>query len=51
MSVETVVYSLLQDKMLWIGISETQNPETIRDLVVKNAAVVAGSLRQSGLLQ
>ena len=50
-SVETVVYSLLQDKMLWIGISETQNPETIRDLVVKNAAVVAGSLRQSGLLQ
>jgi hypothetical protein len=49
--VETVVYSLAESKLLWIGISETDNPETIRDLVVKNAAVVAGSLRQSGLLK
>jgi len=49
--VETVVYSLAENKLLWIGISETDNPETIRDLVVKNAAVVAGSLRQSGLLK
>lgn len=49
--VETVLYSLLQDKMLWIGISESSNPETIRDLVVKNAAVVAGSLKQSGLIK
>jgi hypothetical protein len=28
-----------------------KNPETIRDLVVKNAAGVAASLRQSGLLK
>jgi hypothetical protein len=50
-SVETVVYSLTEDKLLWIGLTETSNPETLRDLVTDNAAVVAGSLRQSGLLK
>jgi len=50
-SVETVVYSLVEDKLLWVGRSETPNPETIRDLITKSAPVVAGSLRQSGLLK
>ena len=47
----TVLYSLVEDRLVWVGIIETPNPETIRDLVFKNMAVVAGGLRQRGLLK
>jgi hypothetical protein len=49
--IETVVYSLVENKLLWVGTSEMENPESIRDLITRNAPVVAGSLKQGGLLR
>jgi hypothetical protein len=49
--VETVVYSLDEDKLVWAGISETENPEGIKNLVAEVIDAVAKSLREKGLLK
>ena len=49
--VETVVYALDEDKLVWAGISETENPEGIKDLVAEVIDAVAKSLREKGLLK
>ena len=50
-TVETVVYSLIENRLIWVGMSETSNPDTIRELITGNAPVVARSLRESGVLR
>jgi hypothetical protein len=49
--VETVVYALDEDKLVWAGISETENPEGIKELVAQVVDAVARSLREKGLLK
>ena len=49
--VETVVYALDEDKLVWAGISETENPEGIKNLVAEVIDAVAKSLREKGLLK
>jgi hypothetical protein len=49
--VETVVYALDEDKLVWAGISETENPEGIKDLVAEVIDAVAKNLREKGLLK
>ena len=49
--VETVVYALDEDKLVWAGISETENPEGINQLVAQVVDAVARSLREKGLLK
>jgi hypothetical protein len=49
--VETVVYSLAEDKLIWAAMSETSNPESIKELVAQVADAVGKSLRDNGLLK
>ena len=48
--VETLVYSLEQDQLVWAGVSRTVNPDRIDDLVADLAKAVTRQLQKSGLL-
>jgi hypothetical protein len=50
-SVETLVYSLPQDKLLWGGVSETTDPSNL-DSFIKEIVKAAGEeIRKAGVLQ
>ncbi len=49
-SVETLVYSLVQDKLLWAGTSRTTNPANLDSLVNEVADAVAKEMAKQGLL-
>jgi hypothetical protein len=49
--VETLVYSLKQNKLVWGGQSRTTNPEDVDQLVRKLAAAAAKELQKQGLIQ
>ena len=49
-TVETLVYSLTQDKLLWAGTSRTSNPEGIQSLVIEVADAVASQMSKQGLI-
>jgi hypothetical protein len=49
-SIETLVYSLPQNKLLWGGRSKTTNPENIGELVADVAAAAADELERAGLI-
>lgn len=49
-SVETLVYSLPQNKLLWGGQSKTTNPEDVDDLVTEVASAAAKELQHDGLI-
>jgi hypothetical protein len=49
-SVETLVYSLRQNKLVWGGQSTTTNPSSVDRLVHDTAAKVAKELERQGLL-
>jgi hypothetical protein len=49
-SVETLVYSLEQNKLVWSGQSKTTNPEKIDDFVKELADAVADELKEKGLI-
>jgi hypothetical protein len=50
-SIETLVYSLPQNKLLWGGRSKTTNPENINQLVAEVAAAAAKELERAGLIK
>ena len=50
-SVETLVYSVTQDKLLWAGVSETMNPGDVQSMIIELSAVAADEMRKSGLLE
>jgi len=49
-SVETLIYSLLRDKLLWAGTSETFNPARLETFVSNLADAVADEMHREGLL-
>lgn len=49
-SIETLVYALPQNKLLWGGRSKTTNPENIDQLVAEVAAAAANELAHAGLI-
>jgi hypothetical protein len=49
-SVETLVYSLEQNKLLWGGQSKTTNPQDVDQLVSEVASAAADELRREGLV-
>jgi hypothetical protein len=49
-SVETLVYSLKQNKLVWGGQSQTTNPNNIDNFVREVANAVAEELRKEGLI-
>ena len=49
-TVETLVYSLSQDKLLWAGTSRTSNPQGIQSLINEVADAVASQMSKQGLI-
>lgn len=49
-SVETLVYSLRRDELLWAGTSRTVNPSKVRDFVNELADAAAKQMKKDGLL-
>ena len=49
-TVETLVYSLRQDKLLWAGTSRTSNPAGIQSLIYEIADAVASQMSKQGLI-
>jgi hypothetical protein len=49
--VETLVYSLEQDKLVWAGQSETTNPSKVGPFIQELTAKAANELKKQGLIQ
>lgn len=49
-SVETLVYSVAEDKLLWAGVSGTTNPSNVDAFVKEIVDEAAKEMRKSGLL-
>src|SRR6266496_664257 len=49
-SVETLVYSLEQDLLVWAGVSRTVDPARIEDFISELSAAVSKQLEKDGLL-
>jgi hypothetical protein len=50
-SVETLIYSLEQDKLVWAARSQTTNPEKVGPFVKELTAKVAAELKKEGLVK
>ncbi len=50
-SVETLIYDLQQNKLLWAARSQTTNPEKVGPFVKELTAKVAAELKKEGLIQ
>ncbi|MDP9199747.1 MAG: hypothetical protein M3O07_11135 [Pseudomonadota bacterium] len=48
--VETLVYSLAENQLVWSGQSKTRNPKTIDGLIASTAKQVGGELARQGLI-
>ena len=51
MNMETQVYSLTDDKVVWSALSATKNPKTAQQLVEEVARAVASNLRKRKLIE
>ena len=49
-TIETLIYSLKQDKLLWAGTSRTSNPEGLQSLITEVADGVASEIAREGLV-
>ena len=49
-TIETLIYSLKQDKLLWAGTSRTSNPEGLQSLITEVADAVASEVARQGLV-
>jgi len=48
--IETNVYSLTDDKLVWAGVSETMNPQSVTELVDEVARTVGAEMKKQGLI-
>ena len=48
--IETLIYSLNPDKLLWAGTSRTSNPEGLQELITEVADAVSKQVRKQGLI-
>ena len=49
--VETLVYDMRQEKLVWAGQSQTTNPSKVDGLITDLADQTARQLRQQGLVK
>jgi hypothetical protein len=49
--VETTIFSIKDDKLLWTTVSETKNPESARDVVLEVAKAIGKEARKRGLVK
>jgi hypothetical protein len=50
-SVETLIFDLSQDKLIWVATSRTTNPSNVQGLVRDLSRASASQLRRQGLIQ
>jgi hypothetical protein len=50
LTIETLIYSLNQDKLLWAGTSRTTNPEGLQGLITEVANAVSGQIAKQGVV-
>lgn len=50
-SVETLIFDLAQDKLIWVATSRTTNPSNVQGLVRDLSRASASQLRRQGLIQ
>jgi len=48
-TIETLIYSLSRDKLIWAGTSRTSNPEGLQELVSEVADAVSAEVAKQGL--
>ncbi|HEY6643307.1 hypothetical protein [Povalibacter sp.] len=48
--VETLVYSLEQNKLVWGGLSKSTNPETLAELIAELSKAATSELEKAGLI-
>jgi hypothetical protein len=49
-TIETLVFSLEQDKLIWAGMSRTSNPDSVPDLIRELVEKAAKEMRKQGLI-
>lgn len=49
--VETDLYTLADDKLVWSGITQVRDPDSMRELVSDSAQLVTGEMRKQGLIR
>ena len=49
-SVETLIYSVKQDKLLWAGVSETTDSSKLDAFISEGADAVGNEMKKAGLL-
>jgi hypothetical protein len=50
-SIETLIFDLSQDKLVWVATSRTTNPSNVQGLVRDLSRAAASELRKQGLIQ
>jgi hypothetical protein len=50
-SVETLVYTLKDDKLVWAGMSDTIDPSTLNSVVGEIAKAASKEMKRAGILQ
>jgi hypothetical protein len=50
LEIETLVYDVEKDKLIWAGVSQTKNPKSIQILVNELVNDVAAEMRTQGLI-
>ncbi len=49
--IETTIFSIKDNKLLWVGVSESKNPESVSSLVDEIAESIGKELRKKGVTQ
>ena len=49
LTVETLIFSMSRDRLIWAGVSETKHPETVQKVVAELVQSAAKELKKQGL--
>jgi hypothetical protein len=50
LTVETLIFSIPRDRLIWAGVSETKHPETVKQVVADLVRSAAKELKDQGLI-
>ena len=48
--IETLIYSVPRDKLLWAGVSETKNPKQLQQVIADVVDSAAKEMKKQGLV-
>jgi hypothetical protein len=50
-SVETLIYDLRQDKLVWASMTQSKNPDTAEEIIKKVISMITDQMRKAGLIK